>query len=307
MLSIGILTHNSPLTLKNTLESYKVSGLLEFSDDIVCLIQPSKNSESETNLCIEYGIKTINESKNTMMAGGIKRLVENSKYDYFMFLESDFRAIKDKNVVNTILNFGVELIKNNEFDVIRLRNLKNPGHPIHWNLQKREGLNYNNNTELYLCTHYLNNPHLHYPDFIELKYKNPLIYKMKSKNCVYTNNPNITSKQFYIKNIFPHITEGNHLEPEIFNFWEQNDFNIGISSGLFTHVRIDGHEGKNCYCCPTIYGGSSDRINCVCCVSPYLPNKFDNSNICDKLDDEIDENFMQHVYDNLQFKYFSNQ
>ena len=40
-LTIGILSYNSPKTLYNTLQSYKYSGLLEYTDDIICVIQPS--------------------------------------------------------------------------------------------------------------------------------------------------------------------------------------------------------------------------------------------------------------------------
>lgn len=167
MISIGILTYNSPITLKNSLESYKHSGLLNYTDDIACLIQPSELQSQEINLCDEYGIKYILEKNNTMMAGAIKTLVENSKYEYFLFLESDFRSCKDKKITELILNFAIDSLQNKRLDVIRLRNLKTPGHPIHWGLQKKEGLRYNDNTELYLCTHYLNDPHIIYSEYIQ--------------------------------------------------------------------------------------------------------------------------------------------
>ena len=222
MLSIGILTYNCPITLKNTLQSYKLGGLLKYSDDITCLIQPSSKSYEEIKLCEEYGIKVILEENNTMMSGGIKRLVQQSKYEYFLFLESDFRLCKNKTITKKILDFAIKSIKYDNFDVIRLRSLKNPGHPIHWNLQKRDGISYNDNTELYLCTHYLKDPHLQFPEYIQKKHENPLLYSMNSSNCVYTNNPNITSKKFYNEFIFPHTIDGQHLEPEIFNFWKIN-------------------------------------------------------------------------------------
>jgi len=308
MISIGILTYNSPLTLKNTLESYKVNGLLDYTDDIKCLIQPSNKSNEENKICEYYGIQTIIEKTNTMMAGGIKKLVEKSKYDYFLFLESDFRLYKNKDITNIVLNFGLNLLQQEDkFDVVRLRSLKNPGHPIHWNLQKQNGILYNENTELYLCTHYLENPHLTHPEYIKKISTNPIVYEIKSKNCVYTNNPNITSKKFYFDNIFPHIKDGSHLEPEIFSFWKQNSFKIAITSGLFTHARIDGHDGKSCYCCESKFGGRSDNINCVCCTVPYKSYEFDKSQICDTLNDKVDENYLNNIYNNLQFSYYSNK
>ena len=99
MLSIGILTHNSPITLKNTLMSYRDGGLFEYTDDIKCLIQPSPLSNIEISICNEFNITYILETENTMMAGGIKRLVNESKYNYFLFLESDFRCCKNKIIV----------------------------------------------------------------------------------------------------------------------------------------------------------------------------------------------------------------
>lgn len=307
MLSIGILTHNSPITLKNTLESYKNSGILNYTDDIKCLIQPSIKSEEEINICKQYNLNYILEKNNTMMAGGIKRLVEESNYEYFMFLESDFRSCKNKNITKIVLDFSLDQLKNKKFDVIRLRNLKNPGHPIHWNLQKRHGLNYNNNDELYLCTHYLNDPHVKYSSFIEKINENPILYKISSKNCVYTNNPNITSKEFYIKNILPHAESGQHLEPQIFNFWKNNNFKIGITSGIFTHVRIDGHDNKNCYCCPKEYGGRTNNINCVCCDRPYRPSFFNVEDLSDEIDEIIDEIYIDKLCNTLQFDYYSNK
>jgi len=307
MLSIGILTYNSPITFKNSLESYKIGGLLDYTDDIVCLIQPSDKSEQEVELCKKYNINYIKEINNTMMAGAIQKLVEQSKYENFLFLESDFRLHKNKSITKNLLDFGINCLANNEYDVIRLRNLKNPGHPIHWNLQKQQGINYNENTELYLCTHYLQNPHETYPEYIEKKHTNPLLYKIKSKNCVYTNNPTITSKSFYIKNIFPYIKSGCHLEPEIFNFWKNSDFTIGITSGLFKHMRLDGHDNKSCYCCEIKYGGRSNNINCVCCIKPHIATEFDKEQISDTLDDIIDEKYMNEIYNNLQFEYFSNK
>jgi GT2 family glycosyltransferase len=108
MLSIGILTYNSPITLKNSLESYKIGGLLDYTDDITCLIQPSNKSEEEIQLCKQYNIKYINEQTNTMMAGAIKTLVEKSNYEYLLFLESDFRLCKNRLVTKTLLDFAIK-------------------------------------------------------------------------------------------------------------------------------------------------------------------------------------------------------
>ena len=72
MLSIGILTFNSPNTLYNSLLSYKSSGLLDFTDDVIVVIQPSHRSSEERKICEGFSIKKVIVNKtNTLMGGGI--------------------------------------------------------------------------------------------------------------------------------------------------------------------------------------------------------------------------------------------
>jgi len=311
MLSIGILTHNSPITLENSFKSYKLSGLFDFTDDIFCLIQPSEKSDEEILICNNYGIKYILENNNTMMAGAIIKIVNQAKYEYILFLECDFRSCKNKKITYEILNFSIDNLKNHNFDIIRLRNLKKPGHPIHWNLQRDEGLNYDGNKQLYLCTHYLNNPHLVYPEYIKKVNDYQLLYEMNSKNCVYTNNANITSKKYYLSNILPYAIKNHHLEPELHNIWPSFNTKIGITSGIFKHIRIDGHcylDGtkKLCYCCSSKYGGLSDNINCVCCILPYQPKYFEESDLENYIEDNVDEDEKNNIYPLLKKFYNTN-
>lgn len=55
------------------------------------------------------------------------------------------------------------------------------------------------NSELYLSTHYLKNPHIKYSNYIKLLNDNPKMYIISSKYCVYTNNPTIMSVDFFKK------------------------------------------------------------------------------------------------------------
>jgi hypothetical protein len=309
-LSIGILSWNSPKTLNNTLESYKLSGLFNISDDIICLIQSSELEKQEINICNNYNIKYILNTKNLGIAHGIKILIENSKNEYFLFLENDWVICKKYDSIKKLIDYSIELIKNEKFDVIRLRNLKNPGHPIHCVTHYR---NKSIDSELYLCTHYLKNPHINYPDYIKLYNNNPIIYKISSKYCVYTNNPTIISKTFYNKHIKQFIVENKNLEPEIDPYWKTMNFKIGITNGLFTHIRLDGHDTigsnykKNCYCCPSNIGGYSDNLNCICCTQPYVPTVFNKNNLNDDLAEIIDEeNIINNIFPNIALNYYSN-
>ena len=310
-LSIGILTWNSPKTLNNTFESYKLSGLFDISNDIICLIQSSKLENQEIDICNKYNVKYILNNNNLGIAYGIKKLIENSKNEYFLFLENDWIICKKYDSIKKLIDYSIELIKKEKFDVIRLRNLKNPGHPIHC---ISHFTNKSIDSELYLCTHYLKNPHINYSNYIKLYNNDPKMYEISSKYCVYTNNPTIISKEFYNNHIKQFIEENKNLEPEIDPYWRNMNFKIGISNGLFTHVRLDGHNEygsnfkKNCFCCPSDIGGFSDNINCICCVKPYKPPIFNENILNNDLSEEIDEeNIINNIFPNLSLTYYSNK
>jgi hypothetical protein len=281
-LSIGILTHRSPITLFNTLMSYQASGLLKQTDDVFCIIQPSDKQDQEVDCCNQFGVRPVVQQENGMMAWGIKQVFEEARNELVLFLECDFRCLTSPEKTKALLNYAVQVLQTKEADVVRLRSLKKAGHPLQiQHFQGNELASEDHKRQLYVCTHYLENPEVVFPDYISVVQRIPLVYKMTSKYCVYTNNPTLVSKEFFRQSILPYIQFGKHLEPEIDTDWA-NKYNhtIYITEGLFTHVRLDGHEGKNCWCCPTRYGGSSDISNCLCCKGTrYDPQAFDEGDL----------------------------
>jgi hypothetical protein len=270
-LTIGILTYNSPKTLKNTLQSYRINCLLDVTDDILCIIQPSITQEEEEVICNEYGIKPLIQTVNSKMAGGIKKIWEHAKYEFVLFLECDFCLSSLKEKTNEILKHSLDLINNNTADIVRLRSLQLPGHQIQYNLYKDTIVaespfnNLDLSRQLYLVNHYLDEPHKVYPDQIKLLSSKPLIYTMTSQHCVYTNNPHIVKKNIFMDYIFPHIKDGENLESQIDLVWHKCNLNIAVTEGLFTHNRIDGHN--QCDCCAQRFGGKSDECTWKCCPS----------------------------------------
>lgn len=266
MISIGILSYNSPLTLKNTLMSYSHYGIFNYSDDIFCVIQPSDKSNEEIKICNDFNIKYYLEEKNNMMLGGMKRVFTESKYDCVLWTENDFRIHKNKNEVKKIIDFSEKLILNGIVDLVRVRNLKLPGHPI--NTKTKYYNNLSDTTKIDYSCYFTEDPHIKFPNYIEKYNENPDMYIMSSKNCGYTNNCFITSKKFFNDIILKNSKGNLHIEPDIDEVWGNLNLVIGISDGFLTHVRMDGHNG--CWCCHEEYGGINNSAKCECCVSDYI-------------------------------------
>lgn len=289
MLTIGILTYNSPKTLHSTLLSYKASGILDFTDDIIVVIQPSEKNMEEKQICEIFSInKIIMNENNTKMAGAIDLIHNEAKYEYVLFLECDFRAVTKKDQMYNLLNYGIELIKKGGH-IVRLRSLKNPGHPTEHNLFKHFFVNLTEITDnsidvlrqMYYVTHYMEYPEIILPDYItKVNNENePRTYLMSSKNAVYTNNPHIVSKQFYKEFIKPYVIYGENLESCIDGVWHNHEHKIYITEGCFTHMRLDGHNA--CRCCPIECGGVSNNCNCCCCDNQIIkqPKIFEESDL----------------------------
>lgn len=160
MLSAGILTYKSPVTLQNTLASYKTSGLLEYIDDFFCVIHPSPRAIEEESICKDFGVRPILAEQNGMMAWGIKRVFEEAKHQYVLFLECDWRCISKKNTTKQILDYSLQVLTDKSTDIVRLRSLKVPGHSNYFEKQfkGKETSSEEYLGQLYVCTHYYEKP-----------------------------------------------------------------------------------------------------------------------------------------------------
>ena len=266
MISIGILSYNSPITLKNTLLSYKHCGLLDLSDDVFCVIQPSDKVSQEVDVCNQFGIKYYLEKTNGMMLGGMKRVFEESKYEVVLWTENDFRVHTHKDEVYDIINHSERLISEEIIDLIRVRSLKIPGHPI--TTKDKYINNFDDISKLDYSCYCIDQPDKKFPEFIKKYNDNPKMYIIDSKFCGYSNNCFITSKKFFNEIILKYSNGNPHIEPDMDKIWGDLGLRIGISEGFLTHVRMDGHN--NCWCCHTDLGGANNTPKCSCCVSEYI-------------------------------------
>lgn len=251
MLSIGILTWNSPNTLRHTLTTYKASGLLDVSDDVFIVIQNSEKQLEEKAVCNDFGLRSILLPDNGKMGSGYKAIYENAKHEYLMFLENDWVVNSDRDSVDYFFTNAIHFLKNG-YDVVRARSRSNPGIP-----NGAVTLFSHNPPEIMLShfvdylsetMYWIDDPELTFPDniakidsVIPAKTRGQSWYTASSRNCNHTNNPCIYKKSFYRDVILPYCVFGSTIEDQIQQpMWAKQDYKCVFGVGLFTHERYDG-------------------------------------------------------------------
>jgi len=120
-LAIVAITWRAPLSLRNSMESWRRGGLLDLVDERMIFI----NSPSEEDYAIaneyDFDIYTTQEHDGNIMAGpALAYLVGNSTADYILFMEKDFVLSADKPTTMRELYTGVQHLARG-VDVYRLR------------------------------------------------------------------------------------------------------------------------------------------------------------------------------------------
>ena len=245
-ISICILSWKNEITLENTLKSYKKNGLLTISDDITVLFQ--EVSVKDIQIAEKYGIKHIDLQENIGIGKGIIQLLENAKNDIVLFLENDWELIENKITTKQQISQGLQFLQN-EFDVVRFRSRKNPGHPLHSLRHKGNELNYYDDWHECTSPHLLESMHWldpakEFPDKIQLK---DGFFITTSRWANWTNNPFLLNKNFYLEKLTPFAGEGVHFEKNIASWWVKQDFKIAQGEGLFTHNDLKKHGKKTLF------------------------------------------------------------
>ena len=255
MLSIGILTWNSPNTLRNTLTTYKETGLLDVSDDVFVVIQNSEKQSDEQTVCQEFGLRSVLLPDNGRMGSGYKAIHDNAKHEYLMLLENDWVVNADRGAVNYFFTNAVDFLRNG-YDVVRARSRSTPGMPnaaVWWfgNSKPEDVLNttrpVNGVEYLSESIYWEEHPEIAFPNHISkiesaipARTHGETWYTATSKNCNHTNNPCIYKKSFFRDAILPYCIFGKTIEDQIHDIWAQQDYKCVFGFGLFTHLRHDG-------------------------------------------------------------------
>jgi hypothetical protein len=258
-ITIGILCWRSPRTIRNTLESYKKNGLLELVHPFIYFQERSSDTD---RLAEEYGIKDIIGTKeNKGLLQAFIEMVNHVKTKYFIFAECDFELINDNKKVSDILNDCMKLMKENNIKVIRLRDRKNPGKPLHSRqsfdmsdseLEKQDFTDYIAKPEM---VHFFDNPEEKVSDVFTIVDKpqyNYRWYMCDYKHYHWSNVIYMAETKFLKDVVIPIVLESretqNGKNDELLNTFEQimwakrdrlHGYTVASGEGLFKHNRID--------------------------------------------------------------------
>lgn len=240
-ISVGMLAWKAPKTLINTLQSYKSSGLLDIVDDFTIFFQ--EISQADRELAMTFGVKYIGAETNIGIGKAIEALCHNAESNTFLFAEDDWEvSTKFTSQVSLwrILYASRNLLRDGEFDFLRLRSNTNPGHPL-YTLQFA-GREMDSPEHLIEQVHTLG-PGLatKFPDKVEYLDCDGLGFVCTdSFYGNYSNNPFMCKKDWWLEHVAPYSGVGVDLEGKVRDAWRSAGHKVAYSvPGIFTHNRLD--------------------------------------------------------------------
>jgi hypothetical protein len=255
-ITIGILAWNSRKTLTHTLNSYKQNGLLDIVHPFIYFQERTPELDA---YAATHGINdVIGTPENRGIFNAFLEMLLHTKTKYFIFAECDFELIHGKRKTIEVLSECIRLMEEKNVDVIRLRDKKDPGDPLHsLNQIKKSGKelqdhDFGGNYPWKLETlHFIKDPVKKFPgDFEKVTYKNEWLIDI-SKDVWWTNNITIIKMDFAKKRLIPMMTTGpcrkGTYEDDL--VWklehcftsELKNYRMAGGVGLFRHNRLDRH------------------------------------------------------------------
>lgn len=243
-ISVGILSWQSDLTLRNTLNSYNEKGLFDIVDDATIFFQ--ETSDRDREIASRYGVPFLESEENQGIGWAFVALAKNARHENILLLEHDWVLTEGPAVTRTRLAESIKMLDRG-YSAVRLRNRWNPGYPLFSQAvyQGRELEHYCPVTELTAphlmdCVHWIEDPDLCFPDQIKTDNYH---YVTTSRWSNWNNNPCLFKREFYIKTVTPFLSKGDLLLEDSMNYWwARQDFKIAWGEGLFTHRDIGKYE-----------------------------------------------------------------
>lgn len=243
-LTIAVLSWGAPKTLFNSLKSYWEYDLK--GDQKIALLQ--EGTFEQESICKQFGFTPTSLPINIGIARGYQWLLEHAQEDGFLFLENDWELIRNPYAQ---IMYGYTLLRDGEADLIRYRHRTNPGSPL-WTKQF-EGQEYVRPSHLLDSIHWTDPSkfpeielyeelvyaitHNYIDDEAPVGFLTDRWYRTSSKYANWTNNPHMGGTGFLLS--LREMMSGRDLEDTMQTWWEQQDFRVMQSEGLFTHNRLD--------------------------------------------------------------------
>jgi hypothetical protein len=117
-LGIGILSWQSPKTLRISLESFEKEGFLSNFDEKMIFF--SDISDEDIALAKEFGWE-YSGGPNQGISGGMRRLGENMKSDYIILLQNDNQLIEGVDFATKHIQDGLKMLHEGKVDLVRMR------------------------------------------------------------------------------------------------------------------------------------------------------------------------------------------
>lgn len=248
-ITMGILTWKSPLTIRNTLESYKKNGLLGMVKPILYF---QERSPQDDEIAKEYGIKDVMGGQtNTGIIGGMIEMIQATTTKYFIFAECDFELVNDEATTKKILSEAIKLMEEKDVKLVRLRDKKQPGEPLGSRafapVPDEELPNFTFDDSFPYKIEVVMFPGDIQPDkafpglFERIDYETPW-YKTSSEHAPWSNNIFIARTDFLKEKLLP-LLETNREMPstsmEGYLIENLNGYSVAAGNGLFMHKRVD--------------------------------------------------------------------
>ena len=253
MITLSILSWKSPLTLRNTLESYKKNNLFNMVTPHIYFQEKDNNCD---NIAKEFGIENISGNpENVNLLRAFQAMVTNTHTPYFIFAECDFELVNSEDKTKSILEDSIKLITEEDVKLVRLRDRYNPGTPVYARMsipvndEELSTYSYENFKYKLEGLLFLDDIEKSMPNVFTVKA--PPEYKYKWYICDFNNsrwgnNIFIASTQFLKDTILPYISkfadDPKYVNLESLLSEEQSPINKMLNAGgdgLFKHNRLD--------------------------------------------------------------------
>ncbi len=234
-ITIGYLSWERHDILEQTLKSHQDNGLYNIIPPENRIIFFQEISQQDKNIANKYNLNTFGNKENIGILNAFIELVKNCKTKYFIFCENDWLLIENKDVCSKVIQDCIRILNTNGKNIIKLRNIKNPGSPLY---SCPQNVNIWLNENYHGCPYkleslsWLDNPNDYYKSGVldEIQYN----YKWYSTTLIH---------QRWSNNIFIANTEflRNTITPMLINF-KNTDKYLGLEDIL---INYNNKFGKN--------------------------------------------------------------